>query len=122
VAQSMSFHAHSAGAILSCIVYHCFLLPCSSLSPWLSLMLFRYIQVTHGNEALSSELAQLPNYTPPRPDDPLSGSGIFFPGGIKDGDIKVSLFFIQNVMYASWPSTHRLLPVIKVSLGGVWPT
>ncbi|KAF8481445.1 hypothetical protein JB92DRAFT_1707480 [Gautieria morchelliformis] len=48
----------------------------------------KYIQVSLGSEAISSDPAQLPNYTPPRPDDPLSGSGILFPGGLKEGDLK----------------------------------
>lgn len=61
----------------------------------------RYIQVTHGNEALSADPAQLPNYTTPRPDDPLSGSGILFSGGIKDGDMTVNRLWLLCHIYAS---------------------
>lgn len=42
-----------------------------------------------GHDALCSDPVQLPNYSLPRPDDPLSGSGVFFESGIPEDDFEV---------------------------------
>ncbi|KAF8516726.1 hypothetical protein BU17DRAFT_67340 [Hysterangium stoloniferum] len=59
----------------------------------------RYIQVNFGHDAINFDGTGLANYSMPREDDPLSGAGIFFEEGVKEGDYKT----LEALMHAFGP-------------------